>query len=316
MINRPAAHGNPDSPLTQISDLTAYRHDSGLPIALSVRPFTTLLPEGGDWTWVHLAALPLNYAMEFGLFLWGTIGWWRSRAFDRHQPVQWLLLASSIASLLVASFLKSTIINNDLAWRSIWFAQLAAILWTAAWLQGPERRLRSQPIAFHLLLALGIGAVAWDVIGMRLIRPPLFHSSFDELISPRPDDDDQRRIYKKAAQLLPVQDVIQHNPALHKRIFNFGLYGIQRTGVADGEANLFGASPQDVQQRITALQPIFERPLSPSEIRRRAEGLGVDHLIFASMDPIWIRYKGPPPRLTCRIREPLACLVSVKDIGS
>lgn len=302
--------------LTQISDLMTYRHDSGLPIALSVRPFTTLLPEGGNWTWVHLAALPINYATEFGLFLWGAIGWWRSRAFDRHETVQWLLLASAMTSLLVASFLKSTIINNDLAWRSIWFAQLAAILWTAAWLQGPERRLRSQSTTFHLLLALGIGAVAWDVIGMRLIRPPLFRTSFNELISPRPDDDDQRRIYGKAAHVLPARDVIQHNPALHRRIFNFGLYGIQRTGVADQEANLFGASPQAVQHRIAMLRPIFERPLPLSDIRRRAQAAGVDHLIFASADPIWHVNHGPPPGLSCRIREPLACLVSVKDIGS
>ncbi|MFC3442429.1 hypothetical protein ACFOKF_14740 [Sphingobium rhizovicinum] len=301
--------------LMQIADLMAYRDDSGLPIALSVRPFTVLLPEGGDWTWLHLALLPLNYAMEFSIFLWGTIGWWRSRAFDRREPVQWVLLASAIISLLVASFLKSTIINNDLAWRSIWFAQIAAILWTAAWLQGPASSLKMQPLTFRLLLALGMLAVAWDVVGLRLIRPPYFRTSFSELISPRADDDDQRRIYERAARTLPASDVIQHNPALHRRIFNFGLYGVQRTGVADREANLFGASPQAVQQRIALLRPIFEKPLSPQEIGRRARAAGVDHLLFASVDPIWRKAGGPPPGLHCAMREPLACLVTVKEIA-
>ncbi|QGP80217.1 hypothetical protein GL174_07845 [Sphingobium sp. CAP-1] len=302
--------------LVQLSDLIAYRDDSGLPVALAVRPFTVLLPEGGNWLWVHLALLPLNYAMEFGIFLWGTIAWWRSRAFDRREPVQVLLLASAIMSLLVASFLKSTIINNDLAWRSIWFAQLAAILWTAAWLQGPAPRLRDQPPAFRLLLALGIAAVLWDVVGLRLLRPPLFRTSFSELISPRADDDDQRRIYEWAARRLPADDVIQHNPALHRRIFNFGLYGAQRTGVADREANLFGASPQAVQQRIALLRPIYEKSLTPQDIRRRAVAAGVDHLLFASVDPVWRSMGGPPPGLRCAMRAPLACLVTVKDIAS
>jgi hypothetical protein len=300
--------------LVQVSDLLSYRNDGGLPIALAVRPFTVLLPEGGHWTWLHLALLPLNYGIEFGLFLWGTIAWWRSGAFDRREPVQWLLLTSAAVSLIVASFLKSTIINNDLAWRSIWFAQLAAMLWTAAWLQGPTPGLRHQSLTFRLLLALGICAVVWDVVGLRLIRPPWFRTSFSELISPRADDDDQRLVYEQAALLFPASDVIQHNPALHRRIFNFGLYGVQRTGVADREANLFGASAQAVQQRIARLRPIFETAMPPSEIRRRAQAVGIDHLLFASADPIWLRADGPPPGLRCRIRESLACLISVKDI--
>lgn len=299
--------------LLQLSDLMAYRNDSAMPVALSVRPFTVLLPEGGQWTWLHLVLLPFNYAIEFGIFLWGTIAWWRSRTFDRREPVQWLLFASTVTALLVASFLKSTIINNDLAWRSIWFAQFAAILWTAAWLQDAGK-LRRQPLTFHLLLLLGVAAVLWDITGLRLIRPPYFRTSFSELISPRVDDDDQRRIYEKAALLFPADDVIQHNPALHRRIFNFGLYGVQRTGVADREANLFGASPQAVQQRIALLRPIFERPLPMPDIRRRAEAAGIDHLLFASADPLWRKTGGPPSGLHCRIREALACLVSVKDI--
>ncbi|KMS57350.1 hypothetical protein V473_03775 [Sphingobium cupriresistens LL01] len=300
----------------QLSDLLSYRHDSGLPIAFAVRPFTVLLPEGGGWIWLHLALLPFNYAMEFGIFLWGTIGWLRSRRFDRREPVQMLLLASAACSLLIASFLKSTIINNDLAWRSIWFAQCAAMLWTAAWLQGPTPTLRGQPLTFRLLLALGIAAVVWDVVGLRLIRPPWFRTSFSELISPRADDDDQRRVYERAARLLPANAVIQHNPALHRRIFNFGLYGVQRTGVADREANLFGASQDAVQRRIARLRPIFETALNPQDMRRRAQAEGIDHLLFASVDPIWRADGGPPVGLRCRIREPLACLVSVKDIGS
>ncbi|WIW88805.1 hypothetical protein K3M67_02135 [Sphingobium sp. V4] len=297
----------------QIIDLISFRHDSGLPIALTVRPFTVLLPEGGAWTLLHLALLPLNYGMEFGIFAVGAVLWLRSGPFRSRTIVQTLLAASALSSLLVASFLKSTIINNDLAWRSIWFAQCAAMVWTAAWLQGPTPRLRDHP-RMCILLALGLLAVAWDVVGLRFIRPLYVETSFSELISPRADDDDQRRVYERAARLFPARDVIQHNPALHRRIFNFGLYGVQRTGVSDREANLFGAPTEAVQQRIAVLRPIFERPVPAAEMRRRAAGAGVDHLLFASVDPIWRHGNGPPPGLRCRVREPLACLVSVKDI--
>ncbi|WP_420145212.1 hypothetical protein [Sphingobium sp.] len=300
----------------QLADLLTYRHDSGMPIALTVRRFTVLIPDDPGWGWLHAVLLPLNYAMEFGIFMWGAVMWWRMGAFDRREPVQWLLVASTGASLLVGSFVKSTIINNDLAWRSIWFAQCAVMLWTIAWLQGPGVSLRRQRPSFYLLLALGLMTVTWDLVGLRLIRPPWFRTSFTELISLRADDDDQRRIYEQAARMLPVDDVIQHNPALHRRIFNFGLYGIQKTAVADQEANLFGASPNAVNRRIAILRPIYERPLSRQEIVARARAVGVDHLIFASVDPVWQQASGPPPGLHCRFRQPLACLVSVKDIAS
>ncbi|SEJ31457.1 hypothetical protein SAMN05518849_10517 [Sphingobium sp. AP50] len=299
----------------QIADLIAFRHDSGLPVAFNVRPFTVLLPEGGAWTWLHLVLLPLNYGIEFGIFGVGAIAWLRSGQYRPDNAVQTLLVASALSSLLVATFLKSTILNNDLAWRSIWFAQCAAMIWTAAWLQGPTPRLRDHP-RMMILLALGMMAVAWDVVGMRLIRPPYVATSFSELISPRADDDDQRRVYEWAAHALPLKDVIQHNPALHRRIFNFGLYGVQRTGVSDREANLFGASPEAVRQRVALLRPIFETHLSSGDIRRRAEAAGVDHLLFASVDPIWRKIGGPPEGLRCERREPLACMVAVKDIGS
>ncbi|WP_234831918.1 hypothetical protein [Sphingobium yanoikuyae] len=300
----------------QIHDLIVARHDNALPIALTIRPFTFILPREGSWALLHLLALPLNYAMEFGIFAWGSILYRHTRKEWPRQPVQILLLASAMVSLLIASFLKSTIINNDLGWRSIWFAQLAAIIWTTASLHDQPRPIADRPFTFKLLLALGIAAVLWDIAGVRLIRPPYAPTSpSHELFRLRSDNLDQRRIYEWAARHLPANAVIQHNPALFQRSFNFGLYGRQPTGVADKEANLFGASMDDVSLRIATIAPIFSRALPQAEIRRRAEASGVDYLMIAAVDPVWSAHKGPPPGLRCIHREPLACLIATKDIA-
>jgi hypothetical protein len=298
----------------QLSDLVHYREDSGLPIALTVRPFTLIIPQGEWWSLLHLALLPLNYGIEFGIFAWGAIAWWRRPDRPAPTPMGRLLLATAFCALFIATFLKSTIINNDLAWRSIWFTQFAAIVWTAALLQGPERRLRNMGRVAKVALALGLAAAIWDVVGLRFVRPP-YVSAFDgALIADRPDDDDQRTVYEWATRHLPTQAVIQHNPALHRRMFDFGLYGTHRTGVADREARLFGARADDVTARIAMLRPIYSRPIAPADIVRRARSAGIDYLLFTSADPVWVRFRGPPPSVRCLYRQPLACLVRVEDI--
>lgn len=296
----------------QIADLLHFRQDSGVPLALTVRPFTLLIPDGGWWSLLHLALLPVNYGIEFGIFAWGAILWWRSK--DRPAPTRMgqLLTVTAICSLLVATFLRSTIINNDLGWRSIWFAQFVAILWTAALLQGP-RDLRDQSWVVKALLALGIAAVCWDMAGLRFIRPPYVAASFGELLVARPDDADQRATYEWAARHLPADAVIQHNPALHRRMFDFGLYGTHRTGVADREANLFGAPAASVAARIAMLGPIFQSPLPRADIVRRARQEDIDYLLLTSGDPVWQAMNGPS--LSCLYRRPHTCLVSVKDIS-
>lgn len=298
----------------QVSDLVHYRQDSGIPIAFTVRPFTLIIPQGGWWSLLHLALLPLNYGIEFGIFAWGAIAWWCRPDRPAAMPMGRLLLVTASCALFIATFLKSTIINNDLAWRSIWFTQFAAILWTAALLQGPERRLRDMGRVAKVALALGLAAVAWDVVGLRFIRPPYVATFDGALIADRPDDDDQRAVYEWATRHLPVQAVIQHNPALHRRMFDFGLYGTHRTGVADREARLFGARADDVATRIAMLEPIYTQPISPADMMRRARSAGIDYLLFTSGDPIWSRFRGPPPSVRCLYRQPLACLVRVGDI--
>lgn len=299
----------------QIADLLAFRDDGALPIAFAIRPFALFFPDGGDGALFNLALLPLNYAAEFGIFAWGAIMWWkRDLRWPRH-PVQILLLASALFSLLISSFLKSTIISNDLGWRAIWFAQCAAIIWTAAWLHDRPHWFRERALSFKLLLILGLAAVIWDIVGLRLIRAPYAPvAGFGTIFTARASDEGERGIYRWAAIHLPAHDVIQHNPVLKRRAFNFGLYGVQRTGVADVEANLFGASPRAVEQRIALVRPIFDTPLPPASIRIRAQAAGIDHLLFASDDPVWGKAGGPPPGLRCNVREPLACLVSVKEI--
>ena len=52
-----------------------------------------------------------------------------------NNPRSLFLLIGFLTSLLIVSFVRSSIINNDLGWRIIWFAQFAAMIWTAAVVQ-------------------------------------------------------------------------------------------------------------------------------------------------------------------------------------
>lgn len=220
----------------------------------------------------------------------------------------------ALEKVLVDELLGLGPLEELLAWRSMWFMQFAAIIWTAALLQGPKRRLRDMGRIAKAALALGLAAAVWDVAGLRFVRPPYLPTFDGDLIADRPDDDDQRAVYEWATRHLPEQAVIQHNPALHRRIFNFGLYGTHRTGVADREARLYGARAADVTARIAMLTPIYSQSITPADMARRARSAGVDYLLFASGDPIWKRMGGPPPAVRCLYRQPLACLIQVRDI--
>jgi len=75
--------------------------------------------------------MPFFYAIEFGVFGLGAFAFWRKAgrrglASDLSQ----VLVIGSAASFIIGSFLRSTVLNNDLGWRVMLFAQIATFTWT------------------------------------------------------------------------------------------------------------------------------------------------------------------------------------------
>ncbi|HZS12256.1 MAG TPA: hypothetical protein VFA38_08400, partial [Nitrospirales bacterium] len=109
------------------------------PIALGIRMFRPiddgLHALGAGWRRImafNALALPLNYLIELGVFAVGGWLFWRRRRFMPEGRAQQSLLLLTAISLLVGTFLQSTVKSNDLGWRSLMFAQFALLLWTAA----------------------------------------------------------------------------------------------------------------------------------------------------------------------------------------
>ena len=283
-----------------LADLLANRADGGAGIALTVRRFGPL--ESFDLDdparmLLRLLLLPLNYGFEFGVFGAGAILFWRGVPVrEAHaSEVGRLLTLSALASLIVGTFLKSTIINNDLGQRVLLFAQVSSLVWTVAFVvrfqenRAPARtrspgHLRLPPVIAGLAI-LGYVGSAYFLVWQRAHR--LSGEPETRFVNAHPAvDRGLREAYGWAAAGLPEGLVLQHNPA-PPRAFAFGLYGRQPTGVADRSARLFGAPSAAILARVDLLRPIFSTFLPAAEVRARAERAGIGALVVSAEDPAW-----------------------------
>jgi len=316
----------------QLVDLIHGRVSEGVPVELWIRRFSGFEFHSGSAIEVllMLALLPIGYALEFGLFALGANFYFRlygrSKAASptTGRPIRSFLLIGFLTSLLIASFVRSSIINNDLGWRIIWFAQFAAMIWTTAVVQSMALRspfapsrpgvLRPKSI-WWLFLFIGVAGNAWDMAGMRMKFPDPA-SIFPDPVNRSPQGDmAQRQAYDWANEHLPHQAIVQHNPAQLYRIFDFGLYSRNRVALADGAANLFGVSASMARGRRDAIRPIFEQQLTPAQVARIARANHIDYLIFVDIDPVWKGAGGAPPALRCLYKNDRACIVDVAFIG-
>jgi len=280
-----------------LADLVHHRAYGSSPIALTVRvfPFTDMFFADGMARYVaRFAVLPINYVLELGVFLVGSyLFWWhRQSMIEKPTEVARLLALSAIAGLVLATFVKSTIVNNDLGWRAILFTQLAALLWTVAVLcRDPvpatfRLRLQQASPMLVLTLVLGYAGVVYDLVALRAFHPLGLRGEPGMLRNSQID----RELRGAYAWLTANTDrhlVVQHNPDA-ERALGYGLYGRARVGVSDRHnARLFGAPGADVAQRLAQVIPVFAIPMPAAEARRRLTRNRVDTVVVTASDPVW-----------------------------
>ncbi|WP_156840163.1 hypothetical protein [Novosphingobium aquimarinum] len=246
-----------------------------------------------------LALAPLVWGIEFGVFALGAWLFHRSPGFDRESRLARLLLSGAIGALVLNFFVHSTIINNDFGWRVAWFAQMPAMIWTICAVQKlPAGRALRRTLT--VAAVLGLMVPLYDLAAARFIRPPFFRTAHPE-INPDPEVDlAMRQAYDWANATLPADAVLQHNPAVGMRAYDFGLYSNHRIVVADRQANLFGGSRDDVARRVNRIGEAFagERPIA--DVARA----GATHLVVTRHDPIWTRMGG-----NCRRFDGVVCIL-------
>lgn len=303
--------------IPQFHDILSARADGNFPLGIGVRSFTPFLEDDSiGQQLLRIPLLPLNYGLELGLCAIGAYYYWSHRKgrSDRGAPTRALLFWSTLVTLFVASFLRSTIIYNDLGWRVILFTVTATIIWTLRYAQSVPSLRKLRPLAMTLLV-LGLAGTTWDIIGLRIIRSPLFPVRPIELNNAPPISHALRDAYGWADRHLPADAVLQYNPTITARGIDFGLYGHNWPSIADFQANLFGASQKQVDDRLAMVAPIFNQSLAASEMMARARAARIDYLLFTQRDPVWRAHHAPPTTIPCLYRTPLICVLAVPSEG-
>ena len=282
--------------IPQLIDLKAGRAGGGpVPIALAVRSFLPIhlyVPDGPWQVLGDFVCLPINYGIEFGVLILGSIAYWRQRRREPTSDSEFgrVLTIAALSGLLVGAFLRSTLFNNDLGWRVLLLPLLAGTAWTIIALHRRGEPLRAVPWtvrpAIYAFMAVGWMTVLYTAISMRAY-PFITVNHSARFIAGDPATERGLRVaYGWVTANLSQAAVLQQNP-IPRRAFAFGVYGRNPVGVADAFGSLYGADPQAVSARINALGPIFETDLPASEVRRRAAAAGIDDLVVTAADPVW-----------------------------
>jgi len=283
-----------------LHDLIMDRQDRQFPIAFTIRAFKMFdILVKARWLKAvgRTVLLPLNYGLEFGVMALGAVLFLvRAKADELWREasgVARLLILSAISGLILGTFLKSTIIYNDLGWRVMLLPQATFLVWTCLaqrrWIDRQGFKSLGDTMitmAWCFLLLVGYLTTLYGLFGLRffgLLKPP------GSLTSSTTDPATHRQLrdaYGWLAQHTPPSEVVQQQPGPH-RVLDFGLYGHNRVGVGDNQAMLFGASGPAVKTRISVLTPIFTSAMPAAEAAARARSQGVDILIAKASDPAW-----------------------------
>ena len=266
--------------------LGAYGGAGGeAPIAFAIRG-GALMPQGVD---NPLLRIPLQlvmavaaYAVEFGVFLVGAWAFWtRAGRAGGANDVARLLVIGALASFLVGTFLRSTVLYNDLGWRAMLFAQMAALVWTLSAIRAGLLRDRAGPwMAAWACLILGYAPLVYALVQAR--RFP------EQDAQARLVNRDERAAWTWANAHLPSGALVQAH-ANTERAYNFGLYSRNPAWIADHHVGrLFGASEQAVLARIGETIPLFETPqTSLAAVRAFAARNGVSAIVVTAADPVF-----------------------------
>jgi hypothetical protein len=278
-------------------ELISAGSSGGIPLALYIRPFApahrllaAILPQASPVliTGLDLLLLPLNYGLEFGFV--GMLAWvgWRH---DQNQPdlLDTLLGVLFWSSILISTFFRSTILNNDLAWRGILPAQFVLVVWAA---RSPAAKLsfwrnadysKLLRTAWCLALVLGLSASTYDILSVRaysLLKERLEEPDFGEVYI------DLRQARQAIEVLLQPGTYVQASPDVAKN-FHFGLYNTHPTLIADRYVLSSNRIPEiEYRPVFEAILAAFAAP-TPREAAQLCERYHLNALLFSAWDPTW-----------------------------
>ena len=280
----------------------------GPPVALTIRSFyfgealtagAAQAHERAIVLLTDLAFLPLNYFLEFGVFLLVGVAQWRilrARRELRENDVFELLLLST--SLFLCTFFRSqTIANNDLGWRTVLPGQWILLLWaTRVWDNGlfpGSARWRTVP---GVMVILGAMASIYDVAMVRAYPVLLDYTHMPRYGWLSPDNHGgerfyaMRQLYETLDRTLPRDALVQQNPNAVPQDLYFGLYGNRQTAMETSACGVvFGGDASGCPELRTTVLRLFSPPnqIDAHQLDDVCDQLRVSTVVVKDTDPVW-----------------------------
>jgi hypothetical protein len=285
-----------------VLDLGAANQSHQSPVVLGVRHFGPLevvlnrLHVTSEWSrslW-RLLLLPLNYLFELGFFLIASLMFWRGRMRQGAPltPGEKSLLVLALASILVCTFLRASVLYNDLGFRGFLPAQFALLLWSVPvaqsalrprpghWLPSLSPSPSGQRVYTMVLLLsfyIGLCGTGYDMTMQRIIAGGPNGKAGLELA----------QAYEWVRDHTSAEQIVQHNPPLELEYYS-GLYGQRQMVIADEpHGTLFGVDLQLFRRVQEDLQPVFQSTGTREGALSVCREYDISVLVFRPDDPIW-----------------------------
>jgi hypothetical protein len=232
---------------------------------------------------------PIFYAVHLGIFLLGTIvclKLFRSKLV--RSPETEMLVVTAVVSVLLATFVRSNIMNNDFGWRAIILAQVVFAVLTVIAIEHVAKvagRLRNVFAAAFILGLVESGLT----VSLHLLPTPDNIPSRSLAVRTLWDEIDRR---------LPPDAIVQLHP-YDRAALAATLYRTRWAAMEDEHhAVVYGRSREEVRARWRALLPLFwSAEISVEEARRIARRFRIDFVAIENIDPAWKDPNGWPHRV-------------------
>lgn len=267
------------------------------------------------------ATLPANYALELGFYALAGIAYllWRRkqrRFWSEADLFEFTVLAGSV---LVATFCRSAVRNNDLGWRAFLPAQFMLLVWAARYFAGNRNWGRPRWLGSLLLvtLVLGFATTALDLVLIRAALPLAEISGTAYAWLGRYVPSSRQAFYTKQAylalqKLVPRDQIVQHNPDIAVDLFE-GSYGDRQVVAADDMYSTLYGTPVDMYKPYReALQSIFvtNPDAPPSTVIGVCERFGISDLLVKSTDEAWSAPDGWVRQMPAIYQNPMVKVIA------
>jgi hypothetical protein len=310
-------------------DLQNANQLNGAPVSFAIRTFgpvdrmAAAFGWNDSWRWlIDLLVLPANYLIEFGFVGIAAVLYWTERLKSDARLVRddVFLIGMFSTSLLVCTFLRSSVKNNDLGWRGMMVAQFVLLVWSATFivdrLGGCSLRStesifsslivpslgtpvsankgslpgRSKIRAFYptlsLLVLIGVLATAYDLASTRLYAP-LKSAYGDAAFTDRFYA--MRQAYRWLNSNVPDTAIVQHNPDVDKDFYH-ELYSRHSVIVSDRIlGTLLGVSEERFNPVASQVAAAFSNPDQDEVVRAKemCQEFPINVIMVKDTDPVW-----------------------------